>query len=144
MDTFWRSTSIFDLKNIYCYNEKYTNLIKGRIMGKRDEKIEQYIAESKKLGLTLSNDLIEKVTVGLGPSIYKKDSETIACSQVSELDTVKKNFLKKKLGLTDDDSTLDAAIKKICETMGSSNRNKYRALFYALLTKEFKKESIYA
>jgi len=113
-------------------------------MGKRDEKIEQYTAEAKKLGLKISADLIAKVTVGLGPSIYKKDSETIACSQASELETVKKNFLKKKLGLSDDDAALDAAIKKVCETMGSSNRNKYRALFYALLTKEFKKESVYA
>ncbi len=113
-------------------------------MGKRDEKIEQYTAEAKKLGLSLTSDLIAKVTVGLGPSIYKKDSETIACSQSSELDTVKKNFLQKKLGLSASDAELDTAIKKVCETMGSSNRNKYRALFYALLTKEFKKESVYA
>ena len=113
-------------------------------MGKREEKIEQYTAEAKKLGLNISDDLIEKVTVGLGPSIYKKDSETIACGQASELETVRKNFLQKKLGLTEDDATLDAAIKKVCETMGTSNRNKYRALFYALLAKEFKKESVYA
>ncbi len=113
-------------------------------MGKQDEKIAQYTAEAKKLGLSISADLIEKVTVGLGPSIYKKDSETIACSQASELETVKKNFLQKKLSLTNDDATLDAAIKKVCETMGSSNKNKYRALFYALLTKEFSKESVYA
>jgi len=113
-------------------------------MGKREEKIAQYQAEAKKLGLSLSSDLIEKVTVGLGPSIYKKDSETVSCSQSSELETVKKNFLQKKLGLAKDDTKFDAAIKKVCEEMGSSNRNKYRALFYALLTKEFKKESIYA
>lgn len=112
-------------------------------MSKRDEKIAQYATESKKLGLKISDDLITKVTVGLGPSIYKKDSETIACSQPSELETIKKNFLQKKLGLKDDDAKLDAAIKKVCETMGSSNRNKYRALFYALLTMEFKKESVY-
>jgi len=49
----------------------------------------------------------------------------------------------KKLGL-DDSPELDDAIKKVCETMGSSNRNKYRALFYALLAKEMGKESIYA
>ena len=113
-------------------------------MSKRDDKIAQYTAEAKKLGLDISNDLIEKVTVGLGPSIYKKDSETVSCSQSSELDTVKKNFLTKKLGLNASDADMDAAIKKVCETMGTSNRNKYRALFYALLTKEFKQESIYA
>jgi len=113
-------------------------------MGKREEKVEHYTAEAKKLGLSLSSDLIEKVTVGLGPSIYKKDSETVSCTQSTELDTVKKNFLQKKLGLSVSDADMDAAIKKVCEAMGTSNRNKYRALFYALLTKEFNKESIYA
>ena len=113
-------------------------------MGKREEKIEQYTAEAKKLGLKVSADLVAKVTVGLGPSIYKKDSETVSCSQSSELDTVKKNFLQKKLGLAADNAKFDAAIKKVCEAMGTSNRNKYRALFYALLAKEFGKESVYA
>ncbi len=113
-------------------------------MSKRDEKIEHYTAEAKKLGLNVSADLIAKVTAGLGPSIYKKDSETVSCSQASELETVKKNFLQKKLGLAADDAKLDAAIKKVCEAMGTSNRNKYRALFYAMLAKEFKKESVYA
>ena len=113
-------------------------------MSKRDDKIAQYTASAKKLKLGLSDDLITKVTVGLGPSIYKKDSETVSCSQKSELETVKKNYLQKKLGLSADDAKFDAAIKKVCDTMGSSNRSKYRALFYALLCKEFKKESIYA
>ncbi len=113
-------------------------------MGKREEKIEQYTAEAKKLGLSLSADFIEKVTIGLGPSIYKKDSETVSCSQESELETVKKNFLQKKLGLSVSDDEMNAAIQKVCEAMGTSNRNKYRALFYALLAKEFNKESVYA
>ena len=113
-------------------------------MGKRDDKIAQYTAAAKELKLGLSDDLIAKVTVGLGPSIYKKDSETVSCTQASELETVKKNYLQKKLGLNADDAKLDAAIKGVCEAMGSSNRNKYRALFYALLCKEFGKESVYA
>jgi len=113
-------------------------------MSKLDEKVEHYAAAAKELKLGLSDDLITKVTVGLGPSIYKKDAETVSCSDSSELDTVKKNFLQKKLGLTASDAELDTAIKKACEAMGSSNRHKYRALFYALLAKEFGKESVYA
>lgn len=112
-------------------------------MSKLDEKIAQYTAASGELGLGLSDDLIAKATAALGPSIYKKDAETVSCSDSSELETVKKNFLGKKLGLSDD-AAMDAAIKKVCEAMGSSNRNKYRALFYALLAKEFGKESVYA
>ena len=112
-------------------------------MSKRDEKIAAYKEEAKKLGLDLSDELIEKVTVGLGPSIYNRDSETVSCSDDSELNRVKENFAKKKLGVTDE-AAIDAAIKKVCETMGSSNRNKYRALFYALLAQELGKTSVYA
>jgi len=113
-------------------------------MSKKVEKIALYSASAKELKLDLSDDLIIKVTTGLGPSIYKKDAETVSCSDSSELDTVKKNFLQKKLGLTVSDTELDAAIKKVCEAMGSSNKHKYRALFYALLAKEFGKEDVYA
>jgi len=113
-------------------------------MSKKVEKIALYSASAKELKLDLSDDLIIKVTTGLGPSIYKKDAETVSCTDSSELDTVKKNFLKKKLGLTASDAELDADIKKACEAMGSSNKHKYRALFYALLAKEFGKESVYA
>ena len=113
-------------------------------MSKLDEKVEHYIAVSKELGLSLSEDLIAKVAAGLGPSIYQQDAETVSCSDRAELDTVKKNFLGNKLGVDADDATLDAAITKVCEAMGTSNRHKYRALFYALLTKEFGKESLYA
>jgi len=113
-------------------------------MSKRDEKIAAMIQEAKKLNLSISDDLISKVAIGLGPVLYNKDTATVACGQPKELETVKNNFLKKKLGLTDDDITLDVAIKEVCEQLGSSNRNKYRVHFYALLAMKFNKESIYA
>jgi len=113
-------------------------------MGKREEKIDAMIAEAKKLNLSISDDLISKVAIGLGPVLYNKDTATVACGQADELATVKTNFLKKKLGLTNDDAELDAAIQEVCQQLGSSNRSKYRVHFYALLTMKFKKESIYA
>ena len=113
-------------------------------MSKLVEKIEHYMAVTKELGLDLSEDLISKATEDLVPSIYKQDAETVSCSDSAELDTVKKNFLENKLGVDADDATMDAAIKRVCEAMGTSNRHKYRALFYALLAKEFRKESVYA
>ena len=112
-------------------------------MNQLEEKIEKYLAEAKKLGLDLSEELIKKATKALVPTIYNKDSETVSCSQSHELEVVKKNFVRKKLGVTDD-KKIDEAIKKVCEAMGSSNRTKYRPLFYALLAKELGKESIYA
>jgi hypothetical protein len=56
---------------------------------------------------------------------------------------VKKNFLMKKLGLNDS-ADLDAAIDKVIETYGKSERNKYRAVVYYMLVKHFGKEGVYA
>jgi hypothetical protein len=112
-------------------------------MSAREELIKKYAEDLKeKCGVTPNMDLLTKVTIGCGPSIYNSDASTVAGSQQSELDTVKKNFLIKKLGLTDSPA-LDSAIDEVLEKYGKSNRNKYRAVVYYLLTLHFKKESIY-
>lgn len=112
-------------------------------MSKRDELIAKYADDLKnKVGVTPDMDLLTKVTVGLGPSIYNADASTVSGSDEAELATVKNNFLIKKLGLSDG-SALDEAIDKVMEQYGKSNRNKYRAVVYYLLTKHFNKESIY-
>ena len=112
-------------------------------MSKRDELIAVYVADLKeKCGHTADMALLTKVTVGCGPSIYNKDAATVAGSQQSELDTVKNNFLIKKLGLKDG-ADLDKGIEAIMEKYGKSNKNKYRAVVYYLLAIHFKKESVY-
>ena len=112
-------------------------------MSKRDELIEKYAADLKdKCGVTADMNLLTKVTIGCGPSIYNADSATVSSSDESELETVKKNFLKGKLGLSDRDD-LDGGINAVMDAYGRSNRNKYRAVVYYLLTKHFGKESIY-
>ena len=83
------------------------------------------------------------MTIGCGPAIYNADSQTVSASDASELETVKKNFLMKKLGL-DDSPKLMEAINAVVETYGRSERNKYRAVVYYMLTKHFGKESVYA
>lgn len=112
-------------------------------MSKRDELIAKYAADLKdKCGVTAYMDLLTKVTIGCGPSIYNADASTVSGSDESELATVKNNFLIKKLGLADS-AALDAGIAAVMEQYGKSNRNKYRAVVYYLLTKHFKKESAY-
>jgi hypothetical protein len=112
-------------------------------MSAREDLIVKYAADLKdKCGVTPDMDLLTKVTIGCGPSIYNKDSSTVAGSQQSELDTVKNNFLIKKLGLPDGPA-LDTAIDAVIEKYGRSNPNKYRAVVYYLLTVHFKKESVY-
>lgn len=112
-------------------------------MGKRDDLIAKYADDLKnKCGMTPDMDLLTKVTIGCGPSIYNADASTVAGSQQSELETVKNSFLMKKLGLADGPELM-AAIDKAIETYGRSERNKYRAVIYYMLTKHFGKESIY-
>ena len=100
-------------------------------MSKFDEKVIQYSQFMDDKGLKYDVDLLKAVTKGLGPSIYKRDAETVSGSDAKELLTVKKNFLMKKLGL-DDGPQLDDAIAKVVEAIGKSERNKYRAVVYYL------------
>ena len=112
-------------------------------MSAREELIAKYAADLKeKCGVTPNMDLLTKVTIGCGPSIYNADSSTVAGSQQSELDTVKNNFLIRKLGLPDTPA-LEEGIDAVLEKYGKSNKNKYRVVVYYLLTVHFKKESVY-
>lgn len=111
-------------------------------MNKREELIVKYVEQLESVGVKVDHDLLTKVTVGLGPSIYNADASTVASSDPAELETVKKNYLIKKLGLPDGPN-LDQAIEKAVDRLGKSNRNKYRACIYYLLCIEFGKESVY-
>ncbi len=113
-------------------------------MGKRDELIAKYAEDLKeKCGMSPDMELLKKVTIGCGPAIYNDDSSTVAATQPAELETVKNNFLIKKLGLSDGPELMEA-INKVIETYGRSERNKYRAVIYYMLVKHFGKEAIYS
>jgi hypothetical protein len=93
-------------------------------MSKRDELIVKYAADLKvKCGVSPDMDLLTKVTIGCGPSIYNSDSSTVAGTDKKELETVKNNFLIKKLGLKDG-ADLDKGIAAIIDQYGRSNKNK--------------------
>ncbi len=112
-------------------------------MNKRDELIAKYALDLKdKFGIIADMDLLTKVAIGCGPSIYNPDSSTVSGSDESELSTVKNNFLIKKLGLNDA-ADLDEGIAIVMDKYGKSNRNKYRVVVYYLLTKHFKRESVF-
>lgn len=112
-------------------------------MSKRDELIEKYAADIKdKFGESADMELLKKVTVGLGPSIYNLDAAKVSGGDDKELETVKNNYLIKKLGLKDSPE-LTTAIKSVMEKYGSSNKNKHRAVVYYMLCKHFNKASVY-
>ena len=112
-------------------------------MSKRDELIAKYADDLRnKCKMDPDMALLTKVTIGCGPAIYNNDAQTVAGSEASELETVKKNFLMKKLGLADSPKLMEG-INAALDTYGRSERNKYRAVVYYMLTKHFGKESVY-
>lgn len=112
-------------------------------MSKRDELIQKYATDLReKCGTEPDMDLLTKVTIGCGPSIYRDDASTVAASDTDELQRIRQNFLMKKLGLPDSESLM-GGIQEVIRIYGRENRNKYRAVVYYLLVKHFGKEGAY-
>lgn len=112
-------------------------------MSKRDELITKYAADiGDRFNITPDMDFLTRVTIGLGPAIYNSDSSKVSGSDEKELETVKNNFLIKKLGMTDGPELMQA-ITNVMDRYGSSVNNKYRAVVYYMLAKHFSKESVY-
>lgn len=70
----------------------------------------------------------------------KPDTRYVACSDPTEVERVRENFLKKKLGLKSGD--LDGSIKAICEHM-KDDRTKSRLTFYYLLAEHHGKLDLF-
>jgi len=112
-------------------------------MGKRDDLIEKYADDlRKKCSMEPDMDLLRSVTIACGPSIYNRDASTVSGGSTTELETVRNNFVMKKLGISDAEKAMGGVMAAI-ETYGKSNRNKYRAVVYYMLTKHFGKESVF-
>ncbi len=112
-------------------------------MSKFQECLETFDKEFKKLGMKYDAALLAKVAKACGPALYNKDSSKVAATDKKELERIKSNFLIKKLGLKDTPK-LDEGIQTVVEQIGKSNRNKYRAMFYYLLVKKFRKSALFA
>ena len=110
-------------------------------MSKRDEKIEKYARDLKdKCGVDADPELLRKVVIACGPTIYNADSETVSTSDTGELNALRENWVKRKLGVEDDDAAM-GGIQKVIRDYGRDNRNKYRASLYYMLATHFGKES---
>lgn len=71
--------------------------------------------------------------------LSKPDSALVSFSDKSELETVRENFLKKKLGLTQPDAELDAAIEEVGKKMKAGGGRNSRIACYYLLAEKFNK-----
>lgn len=114
-------------------------------MTKFEEAIALYTSfMSEKLNRTdVDNSVLVGLAEILGVSIYDADASLVACSDKNELKRVKELFLIRDLKMADS-AELDKSIKTVCGIMGSSNRKKYRVVFYYLLLEEFGLTSLYS
>lgn len=113
-------------------------------MSRRDELIAKYAKDLEtKVGVKPDMDLLTKITIGCGPSIYRPDSETVSATDKEEVARVRQNFLVKKLGLAEGPE-LDAGLDAAIERYGRSNRSKYRPVLYYLLCEHFGRQSVYS
>jgi len=96
---------------------------------------EDYKADVARYVSDPDETVIANIVKHLGIALRSKDASLVSCSSKDELARVRDSWLKKKLGLTDDDAKLDAMIKDICEKVKADKR-KGRVTFYYLLAEK--------
>jgi outer membrane protein OmpA-like peptidoglycan-associated protein len=94
-----------------------------------------WAADVKKYDAKADETAIAGIVRYCGIALRNRDSSLVSFSDKAETDRVRNNFLKKKLGLTQSDAVLDAAIAKVGERM-KADRTKNRVTVYYLLAAE--------
>ena len=69
-----------------------------------------------------NEDVVNKIANYCGIALQSRDGQLVAMADTKECETVRENFLKKKLGLTNSDAELDEAIQSVREIMRSEER----------------------
>jgi hypothetical protein len=104
---------------------------------------EDWAADVKKWVPAADDAAIKGIVKYCGIALQKKDSSMVSCSDKTERDRVRDNFLKKKLALADADADLDKAVMEVCQKLGS-DKTKNRVTFYYLLAEKYGKLSMFA
>src|SRR5262245_43308095 len=97
-----------------------------------------WAADVKKYVNSPDTTAIAGIVKYCGIALQKAESSFVAFSDDEEVERVRDNFLKKKLGLTNSDSDLDEAIMKVADKM-KGERNRKRVTVYYLLADQFGK-----
>ncbi len=83
---------------------------------------EDWLADVRKYVADADETVVSAIVKYLGSRPETAIPRSFPFSDKKETDRVRENFLKKKLGLTDDDATLDAAIAGVGERMKEDRR----------------------
>lgn len=98
----------------------------------------EYVADIKLYQANVDEKALAGIVKHLGIALKSKDAGLISCASKDERDRVRESWLKKKLGLVDDDLKLDQAIADVCAQM-KGDAKKPRVTFYYLLAAKFGK-----
>ena len=98
----------------------------------KDEESE-YLRVTREYDADVDPAIVTKIEKHLGASLSNRDSKYVACSDETELETIVKGFMKKKMGIDDKEAAMEK-VKAVCVTM-KPTRMKNRVTFYYLLAK---------
>ena len=93
----------------------------------------EYLRVTREYDADVDPEVVTKIEKHLGASLKNRDSKYVACSDETELETIVKGFMKKKMGVEDKDAAMEK-VKAVCVTM-KPTRMKNRVTFYYLLAK---------
>ena len=97
------------------------------------EEESEYLRVTREYDADVDAAVVTKIEKHLGASLSNKDSKYVACSDETELETIVKGFMKKKMGVEDKEAAMEK-VKAVCTTM-KPTRMKNRVTFYYLLAK---------
>lgn len=104
---------------------------------------EDWTVDVKKYASNADDKVIAGIVRYCGIALQKRDSALVSFSDREEVNRVRENFLKRKLGLTGSDAELDSAITAVGDRM-KGDRSKNRVTVYYLLAEHFGKLSAFA
>lgn len=96
-----------------------------------------YIDNVRKYAPEADEAHVQKIVSHLGIALQSRDSSLVACSDRSELETIRDGFCKKKLALDTEhsDDAIMGVLENVCQEMSPEGGNKSRVTFYYLVAK---------
>lgn len=89
-----------------------------------------HLADVKKYAKSADEAVVATMVKNYRLVLSKQDSAAVSFSDPAELATVRNNFVKKKLGVTDSDADIDKTVKEVGSKM--SGRRSRLTLYYLL------------
>jgi outer membrane protein OmpA-like peptidoglycan-associated protein len=97
---------------------------------------EDWLVDVRKYAGDADEGVVGAIVKYCGIALQSRDGQLVAMSDKKERETVRENYLKKKLGLVHSDEVLDEAVVAVGERM-KADRTKNRVTVYYLLAEHF-------